>query len=264
MPQPLYNFQGSAAFAAVAFLSVSLVEGLVVVATVVLLARGRRKIAVRVAGAGAAAATVYLATLLAFSFTSRDEVARGGQEKYFCSLDCHIAYSVPRSREARSLGEGGGRTAARGVFRVVTVAVRFDEDTICPRRPRGLALAPNPTRVRLVDGSGASLAVDPSGQRALEAAEGTQIPLSRPLKPGESYRTELVFDVPPNAPDLRLLLTEDLPVTRFLIGHENSLFHGKVFLALPGRVVGERSYSTRISAVAVPVFPVTRSRTLTL
>lgn len=234
MPQPLFNFQGSAAFAAIAFLGVALVESLVVVATVALLARGRRRIAVRVAGAGAAVAAAYLATLLAFSLKSRDEVARSGQEKYFCSLDCHIAYSVPRAREARSLGDGDGRTAARGVFRVVTLAVRFDEDTICPRRPRDLALTPNPARVRLVDGSGASHAVDPAGQRALEAAEGTQIPLSRPLKPGESYRTELVFDVPANAPDLRLLLTDDLPVTRFLIGHENSPFHRKVFLGIQG------------------------------
>lgn len=232
MPQPLFNFQGSAAFAALSFLGLALVEGMVVVATVVLFARGRRKVAARVAAAGAAAAAIYVTTLLAFSLTSRDEVARHGQEKYFCGLDCHVAYSVVGSREARSLGNGDGRTASRGVFRVVTLAVRFDEDTICQRRPRDLALTPNPPRIRLVDESGASHAVDAAGQSALEAAEGTQTALSRPLKPGEGYRTQLVFDVPGSARDLRLLLTDDLFVTRFLIGHENSLLHKKVFLSL--------------------------------
>lgn len=264
--QPLFNFQGSAAFAALAFLGAVLVEGLAVVTTVVLWVRGRRKIALRVAGAGAAAAALYVATLLGFSLASRDEVARNGQEKYFCGLDCHLAYSVPWSREARSLGDGDGRVAARGVFRVVTVAVRFDPDTVCPRRPPDLALTPSPLLVRMVDSSGGVHPVDAAGQRALESAEGRQVSLRRPLKPGESYKTRLVFDVPRSAPDLRLLLTDQSLVTRFLIGHENSLLHKKVFFGIPGEPDGrhpESGYSTRMSAVAVPVFPVVLSRMLT-
>jgi hypothetical protein len=229
-PLPLSNFQGSAAFSALAFLGLVLIEGLAVVATIALMANGLRKLAARVVVAGAAMALLYLTTLLAFSLASREQIAEQGQEKYLCELDCHLAYAVVAAREARSLGDGDSRAAPRGVFRVVTVAVRFDEDTICPRRPRDLALTPNPRRVRLVDGSGDLHAIDPAGQRALEAVGGPQVLLTRPLKPGEAYRTELVFDVPASARDLRLLVTDDLPVTRILIGHENGLLHKKVLL----------------------------------
>ena len=52
------------------------------------------------------------------------------------------------------------------------------------------------------------------------------------LLPGQSYTTELVFDVPAGRPHFRLLLTADVPVNWFLIGHEGSFFHRKVFFAL--------------------------------
>jgi len=63
------------------------------------------------------------------------------------------------------------------------------------------------------------------------------------LKPGESYVTRLVFDVPSNATSPRLLITESDWVTRLLLGHENSFLHSKTFLAL-GRDTS-RGRSTR-------------------
>jgi hypothetical protein len=44
--------------------------------------------------------------------------------------------------------------------------------------------------------------------------------------------TDLVFDVPRHANELRLLITEDDPETRLVIGHENSLLHKKVYFAV--------------------------------
>jgi len=52
------------------------------------------------------------------------------------------------------------------------------------------------------------------------------------LRPGESYTTDFVFDVPKDARGLRLLITEDDPETRFVIGHENSLLHKKICFGL--------------------------------
>jgi len=52
------------------------------------------------------------------------------------------------------------------------------------------------------------------------------------LRPGESYTTDSVFDVPQDARGLRLLITEDDPETRFVIGHENSLLHKKICFGL--------------------------------
>ena len=57
-------------------------------------------------------------------------------------------------------------------------------------------------------------------------------PLAQPLLPGESYTTELIFDLPADRPNFRLLLTTDDRVTWVLIGHEGSFFHKKVFFAL--------------------------------
>ncbi len=57
--------------------------------------------------------------------------------------------------------------------------------------------------------------------------------LKRRLIPGESYTTDIVFDVPTDARALRLALRSADFETPFLIGHENSLFHGRTTFALP-------------------------------
>ena len=56
--------------------------------------------------------------------------------------------------------------------------------------------------------------------------------LQRKLVPGESYATDIVFEVPADAKDLRLVLRNNDPETVFIIGHENSLLHGKTTFAL--------------------------------
>jgi hypothetical protein len=42
----------------------------------------------------------------------------------------------------------------------------------------------------------------------------------------------VVFDVDKDASALRLLITEDDPETVLIIGHENSLWHRKIYLDL--------------------------------
>jgi hypothetical protein len=58
---------------------------------------------------------------------------------------------------------------------------------------------------------------------------GTSTPLTQPLRPGESYLTDFAFDVPEKARRWRLLITDDAPETRLVIGHENSLMHKKIY-----------------------------------
>ena len=60
----------------------------------------------------------------------------------------------------------------------------------------------------------------------------TSTPLRRPLRPGESYFTTFVFDVPKEARELRLLIRDDDPVSTLVIDHETSPFHGKIYLSL--------------------------------
>ncbi|HEX4628670.1 MAG TPA: hypothetical protein VH137_07760, partial [Gemmatimonadales bacterium] len=108
---------------------------------------------------------------------------------------------------------------SRGTHYVVTVKVRFDKTTISPQR--GMApLTPNSRFVAIVDGQGRRYAAIGDGLR-------------RALVPGESYTTDLLFDQPPtDTSNLRLMLASGDVETPFLIGHENSFFHGKTTFRL--------------------------------
>lgn len=227
-----FNFQGNAVAAVLGFLAFGFVEGVAGLAAAVLFATGKRRAAAGVVLGAAGLAALYSTVLLAFSLASREQVAARGDEKYFCEVDCHLAYSVVDVRQTKVLGNGASRATARGLYRVVTLRVRFDPETTSSRRPKELALTPNPRSVRVVVPCGGAYGPDPAGQLALESVEGPEIPLTRPLVPGESYLTRLVFDLPEKVRDPRLLVTESDSITRALIGHENSPLHRKTSFRL--------------------------------
>jgi hypothetical protein len=164
-----------------------------------------------------AGAAVYAALLFGFSLASRPQILTRTQEKYFCEIDCHLAYSLLDVKT---------EPAAGATHYVVTIRTRFDETTTSPTRPKDAPLTPSPRTVLLIDDSS-------HHQYRPVAQEGT--PLETPLKPSDSYTTQLAFEVPPttNPKNLRLLITTtpgwpDLVV----IGDENSLLHHKTYFAL--------------------------------
>jgi uncharacterized membrane protein YuzA (DUF378 family) len=158
-------------------------------------------------------AGVYLLLLLVDSFASRSRVLAPGEEKHICEVDCHLAYSIAAAK-AESVGGGLVR-------HVVTVKVRFDQETVSARRPRNATLTPNSRYVALVDDA---------GNQYPGSADG----LTRRLIPGETYTTDIAFEVPMNATGLRLILRNADPETPFIVGHENSLLHRKTTFRLPG------------------------------
>jgi hypothetical protein len=158
-----------------------------------------------------AGALVYFALLFGFSAASHESVLAPGQEKYFCEIDCHLAYSILDAKP-----EPDGRL-------VITLRTRFDETTTSPTRPKDAPLTPSPREVRLVDAAG--------HEYAPIAATGT--PLLTPLKPADSYTTQLEFTVPKDATALRLLInTAPQWPDKLVIGDENSLLHKKTYFAL--------------------------------
>src|SRR5439155_12465337 len=104
MRHMFFNFQGNAVFGVLAFLGFGFLELVAGVTALVLFARRRRRAAGRVVVSAAAAAGLYAAVLLVFSLASREQVAGRGDEKYFCEVDCHLAYSVVDVRKSKSLG----------------------------------------------------------------------------------------------------------------------------------------------------------------
>lgn len=202
---------------------VLLVLGLLALHALVVRRFGRARLTL---AALAAVLVLYFGLTLVFSLASGERVLARGEEKYFCEIDCHLAYSVTDVSRTKTLGEGPGAAAARGEFYVVTVRTRFDETTISEHRGDG-QLYPNPRSLTVHDEQGRSYPVSEEGQRALASFSGTGTPFDTPLRPGEAYTTRLVFELPTDAREPILLINEsDLP-TRFIIGHENSLLHKK-------------------------------------
>jgi len=176
-------------------------------------------------------AAVYFLLLTGVSFASSEEVLPAGGWKYFCEIDCHIAYSLVGAQTADALGPELQQISASGKFVVLRVKTWFDESTISAHRGNG-PLTPNSRRILLVDDVGRRFAPSPVSQSAISRLTSNSTPLTQPLRPGESYVTDFVFDVARDAQRLRLLITEDAPETRLVIGHENSLLHKKIYFAV--------------------------------
>jgi hypothetical protein len=173
----------------------------------------------------------YFLLLTGVSFASSEEVLPAGGWKYFCEIDCHIAYSVIGVQTTAALGPEMQQVFAHGEFVVVRVKTWFDERTISAHRGNG-PLTPNGRKIILVDEAGQRFSPSPEGQTVLACLTNNCTPLTQPLRPGESYVTDFVFDVPRDARKLRLLITEDDPETRLVIGHENSLLHKKIYFVV--------------------------------
>ena len=166
------------------------------------------RISASVVGVGLA---LYLALLVGFSAASHTTTLARGQEKYFCEIDCHLAYSVINTQ------------AQLNGHYVITLRTRFDEKTTSPNRPKDAPLTPSPRQLRLIDSAG--------HEYVPTATEGTS--LLTPLTPATYYTTNIEFAIPKDAAGLRLLIntTPGWP-DHLVIGDENSWLHKKTYLAL--------------------------------
>jgi hypothetical protein len=167
----------------------------------------------------------YASVLLGASAASREQTLGGDQEKYFCEIDCHLAYSVVGMERVKMPISDATEKTADGILYTVSVRTRFDENTISARRGDS-PLTPSPRAVAIVDDQG----------RIYPTSEGSQqASLTQPLRPGESYITKLVFKLPSDARSLRLLITSPTEpgwLGRVIIGDEDSVFHKKIYFRL--------------------------------
>lgn len=216
--------------AAIAAMSLMIVCGLTFIATVALvfsIVQRRSALAGTAVIAIVAIGAIYLGLLLVFSFRSGDKVLARGEEKYFCELDCHLAYSIAQVRETKILEDAFNRATAVGTFWLVTIQTRFDEKTVSPTRGNA-PLNPNPRIVYVLDEHGTRYLPSSEGQLILVRSQDPGKPISTPLRPGETYNTTVVFDLPIDVKNPTLLIQDDHPLTRLIIGHENSPFHKKI------------------------------------
>jgi hypothetical protein len=220
------NVNLAAPIGAIAFLGTGLlffVAGLIFLYTVI---KGELVGTKVVVTAVTVVAAIYIGFLLLFSFTSSEKVLARGQEKHFCELDCHLAYSILDVRQTKTLGNGPNQSTADGLYHIVTIKTRFDGETTSPNRGNG-TLTPNGRLATVVDAQGRNYWPSETGGRALAQTEDPGTPFTEALRPGETYTTKLVFDLPTDVANPTLLLNEGAWLTRFVIGHENSPLHKK-------------------------------------
>lgn len=235
--------------AALALLGGAFLVGVCVLVALFCLTQHKTKVALLAGGSAVGLVAFYALLLCSVSLVSSEKDLQPGDWKYFCEMDCHVAYSVSRFDEVATIpGLDGEKTAepGHGSFIVISLKTWFDERTISPHRGNA-PLQPGPRSVVLFDDSGRQFRRSTAAESALARAEGPTTPLGQPLRPGDSYITQLVFEAPKNSHAQRLLVTdpENDWLDRFVIGHENSFFHKKVYLDLRP--------PTPVSAVAEPV-----------
>ena len=199
-----------------AFLGALGMLALLLVAALVCRLRRRPRLAEGALLMAMAGILLYGSLLLGVSLVSQEKTLARGREKYFCELDCHLAYSVAAVEVTPA------RPAAKGSRYQVTLRTRFDESTIASWRPREAPLVANPRRIVIVDEQG----------RAYEPVSVAGASLQQPLRPGESCQTELVFDLPAGVEDPRLLVSDPPGDMRLIIGSEISPLHAKTYFAL--------------------------------
>lgn len=175
---------------------------------------------------------IYAGALLGSSALSREVVLQHGERKYFCEIDCHLAYSVEKVETTPEIGNLPHAVHAAGIFYVVAVKVWFDPSTISPRRPLDVPLSPNPRMVYVQESAGGRYAPSAPALEALISLGRSSTPLSASLKPGESYISYLVFDLPKDARNPRLFLGNAIDMEYLLIGHEMSPWHKRVWFSM--------------------------------
>ncbi|MSP14441.1 MAG: hypothetical protein EXR62_15995 [Chloroflexi bacterium] len=159
---------------------------------------------------------VYILVLLGASYLSQEQLVPMGADKCF---DDWCA-TVTGSNESGAIGD----TRAQGKF--ITVDLRVTS------RARRISQAPDTPRIVVIQGSGETYPISQAGQSALERQETGLKPLASKIDAGASFDTKAVFDMPVNAQNLRVLISEGSWITMFLPDYENSFFHKKVVYAL--------------------------------
>jgi hypothetical protein len=208
------NMNFPAPLAVVGFLGACVGLVLAIAALIIFWLARKRKFAGYAAVTMGTGLALYFALLIGFSLSSHANTLPRGQEKHFCEIDCHLAYSVVDVKT---------RTDAVSNDYVVTLRTRFDETTTSPQRPKDAPLTPSPREVRLMDSAG----------REYSPVSSSGMSLMTPLKPAESYMTQLEFSVPKDASGLRLLVnTTPAWPDHLVIGDENSWGHKKTYFAL--------------------------------
>ena len=89
---------------------------------------------------------------------------------------------------------------------------------------RGIAQKPSEPRVYIVDGRGHTFSISETGQKALQALIGKQLPIDEKLELHQSLETQLVFDIPSDVKSANGLIEEGPFITKLLLQDNKEVF----------------------------------------
>ena len=157
-------------------------------------------------------AAVYAIAWLLFYLKQSDRPVEMGTD--ICFDDW--CTTVLKADTPRVLGSGNDTIQARGRFVVLHVQMS--------NRARGIAQKPSEPRIHIIDNKGNSWAPSLPAQQALEMQQGKQTPLDTRLELSQSLLTQIVFDIPANASNLKVLIEEGPFITKLLFAEDRDVF----------------------------------------
>ena len=154
----------------------------------------------------------YLVLWGIFYFISSDKVVPIGTD--ICFDDWCV--SVTKFERPKTLGKENQELTPHGQFIILNITMS--------NQARGIAQKPSEPRVHIVDEKGNSYSFSTEGQQALEKQIGNQIPIDERLELHESLETQLVFDIPKDARNLKVLIEEGPLITKLLFSENKAVF----------------------------------------
>lgn len=109
-----------------------------------------------------------------------------------------------------------GNEKAKGLFIILHIKMS--------NQARGIAQKPSEPRVHIIDDKGHSWTLSKQGQNAIKNLQGRQIPIDQKLELHQSLETNLVFDIPQNAKNCKVLIEEGPFITKLLLQEDNKVF----------------------------------------
>ena len=164
----------------------------------------------------------YSAMLMGFSLSSKDADLALNEPKKFCGfyLDCHMHTAVTDIRKTKTIGN----KTANGEFYIVAVEVFSD----AVKATLGL----HTVDAHVVDTGKREYTRDLDAEAQLEP----QPEFEKQIGPEESFKKQIVFDLPADATDPRLDIREGIAIERvietFLVGDEDSILHKRAYFKL--------------------------------
>ena len=147
-----------------------------------------------------------------FYFISTDKVVPFGTDICFddwCS-------TITKIEQPKILGMTKQELNPHGQFIILNIKMS--------NHARGIAQKPSEPRVHIIDEKGNSYSFSAEGQQALEKQIGKQIPIDERLELNQSIETQLVFDIPKDAKNLKALIEEGPFITKLLFNENKEVF----------------------------------------